>query len=74
MNAQSLDYVKYDEKAQSLQDSIKSQCLCVGAMLNTLEEGRSKSLAFTKLEEFYMWVGKAIRDDQLKRDSTREAK
>lgn len=70
MDAKSFDYVKYDEKAQGLQDSIKSQVLCIGAMLNVLPAGRAKALAFTKLEEFYMWVGKAIRDDQIARNGS----
>jgi hypothetical protein len=70
MTEKSLDYVKYDEKAQGLQDSMKSQCLCLGAMLNALPDGRAKSLANTKLEEFYMWVGKAIRDDQIARNGS----
>lgn len=66
-----LDYVKYDEKSQSLQESIKSQCMCIEAMMNGgLSEGRAKALALTKLEEFYMWVGKAIRDEQIKRNGS----
>lgn len=31
--------------------------------------GRARSLVLTKLEEAYMWVGKAIRDDQADRES-----
>lgn len=27
----------------------------------------TKSLAITKLEECYMWIGKAIRDEQIAR-------
>lgn len=29
-------------------------------------------MAITKLEEFYMWVGKAIRDEQLLRNGSAE--
>lgn len=29
--------------------------------------GRAKALAITKLEEAYMWVGKALRDEQQER-------
>lgn len=32
-----------------------------------LTNGRAKALAVTKLEEAYMWVGKAIRDEQVSR-------
>lgn len=31
---------------------------------------RSKAMALTKLEEFYMWVGKAVRDDQIVRNGS----
>jgi len=33
---------------------------------------RAKALAITKLEEVYMWIGKAIRDDQIKRNGSAE--
>lgn len=32
--------------------------------------GRSKSLCLTKLEESFMWLGKAIRDEQRSRKNT----
>ncbi|MDH4164710.1 MAG: hypothetical protein OEW15_18780 [Nitrospirota bacterium] len=32
--------------------------------------GRSKAMAITKLEEFYMWIGKAVRDDQILRNGS----
>jgi hypothetical protein len=31
---------------------------------------RSKAQAITKLEECYMWIGKAIRDDQIARSGS----
>lgn len=58
------DYVKYGEKAQSRQDAFKSQFQCIEAMLNNMPQSREKSLAITKLEEAYMWIGKAIREEQ----------
>lgn len=33
---------------------------------------RAKALALTKLEEVYMWIGKAIRDDQIERNGSAE--
>lgn len=66
-----LDYVKYDEKAVAIQDSFKSQCLTIEAMMNgSLGNGRAKAVALTKLEEVYMWIGKQIRDDQIARNGS----
>lgn len=61
------DYVAWDEKAQNLCDSLKSQCLCIEAMINPMADSREKSMAITKLEETFMWIGKAIRSDLIKR-------
>lgn len=61
------DYVKYDDIASMQQASAKERFESVAAMIGSLGDGRAKALAFTKLEEAYMWVGKAIRDEQLVR-------
>ncbi len=61
------DYVKYDEQAEGQQAFYKEQFYALDLAVSSLEEGRAKSLAITKLEEAYMWVGKALRDEQLKR-------
>lgn len=62
------DYIQYDVQAQSIQARAKEICVVLEAHIErTIENGRAKSLALTKLEEVYMWVGKAIRDEQVKR-------
>jgi hypothetical protein len=62
------DYVKYDEQATSLQGAFKAQmCQVEMAISKNLIDGRAKSLALTKLEEVYMWIGKAIRDEQVEK-------
>lgn len=67
------DYVKYDERAQKIQNAFKGQCsLMEGVLEKELRPGRALSLALTKLEEFYMWVGKAIRDEQIERNGSAE--
>jgi hypothetical protein len=62
------DYVRYDESAFALQADFKHS---VETLERHIEHGlkspRAKALALTKLEEVYMWIGKAIRDDQLGR-------
>lgn len=66
------DYVKYDEKAAALQSSCKSHMIVLELFLANLPDSRYKSLALTALEESYAWIGKAIRDDQIKRNGTSE--
>lgn len=64
------DYIKYDDASAELQAEFKNECEVLERMLGSLADGRNKALAVTKLEEFYMWVGKAIRDEQVaKRDA-----
>lgn len=69
------DYVKYDGHAINLQEAVKKSVQeletlvdCVGANFHPGASARSRALAITKLEEAYMWIGKAIRDDQIARN------
>lgn len=66
------DYVKYDTKALADQLEIKKAFEGVESFVLKLNDGRAKALVLTKLEEAYMWAGKAIRDEQLKRSSVSE--
>jgi hypothetical protein len=63
------DYVKYDSKAQDDQAFFKDIAESLEREISTaLGSPRAKSLALTKPEECYMWIGKAIRDDQIERN------
>lgn len=67
------DYVKYDEKGTALQASMKDNFTHIETLIDrNCISPRAKALALTKLEECYMWVGKAIRDDQISRNGTAE--
>jgi hypothetical protein len=66
------DYVKYDGYAIAEQAAFKKAFTELEEMTSSLQSPRPKALILTKLEEAYMWVGKAIRDDQLHRDGTTE--
>jgi len=67
------DYIRYDEAAMTTQDAIKHYAKLLESCIElSLPEGRAKSLALTKLEECYMWTGKAIRDAQIKRNGSAE--
>lgn len=67
------DYVKYDEQAQCDQERMKGVVSSLESHIDaTIKCGRSKSLALTKLEEVYMWIGKGIRNDQIARNGSAE--
>jgi hypothetical protein len=62
------DYVQYDEYAQADQAEFKAAFIYLETLIENLTNGRAKSLALTASEEAYMWVGKAIRDEQIERN------
>jgi len=65
------DYVKYDEEAIKKQENFKQAFMDLENDANRmLPQGRALSLVLTKLEEAYMWVGKAIRDQQISRNGS----
>lgn len=61
------DHVKYDDISNSKIELLKHEFEVIDSMLTTLLPGRAKEIAFDRLEEAYMWVGKALRDEQLAR-------
>lgn len=71
------DYVKYDKGAEIDQASAKALVQKTETFIGGIgyaqgkishECARAKALAVTKLEECYMWIGKALRDDQIARN------
>jgi hypothetical protein len=63
------DYVEYDSIALHDQKAFKSEFQVLEGMVDAfLKSPRAKALVYTKLEEAYMWIGKAIRDDQISRN------
>lgn len=68
------DYVKYDDTHTAKQVEAKKVCIELEKEINKLPGGRYQSLAMTKLEECYMYIGKSIRDMQIEAggDSTCE--
>lgn len=60
------NYVKFDAKHQTLLQGFKDIVEDIEKIINAgLKSPRAKALALTKLEECYMWIGKAVRDDQI---------
>lgn len=67
------DYVKYDEQAQNQQATFKADCEILENNIEKLLAAPAyKMLAIRKLEECYMYIGKAIRDDQIARNGSAE--
>lgn len=64
------DYVKYDLDNQQAQHVFKITFETIAECLEAMPPSREVSLALTKLEESYMWIGKALRDDQIKRNGS----
>lgn len=65
------DYVAYDEKAKKDQEKFKELVTEVESHVESrISCPRSKALVLTKLEEAYMWIGKGIRNDQIKRNGS----
>lgn len=61
-------YVKYDNSSAAQQAVMRIAFEEIERLVDTLDNGRAKSLVYTSLEEAYMWVGKAIRDAQISRN------
>jgi hypothetical protein len=62
------DYVRYDDVSAMNQQRAKDLMTQVELFItHDLGAGRPQSLALTHLEEVYMWIGKAIRDNQVAR-------
>jgi hypothetical protein len=63
------DYVKYGEAHTHMQARGMEICTLLETFIDTIPVGRhtirAKSLALTNLEQTYMWIGKAIRDNQV---------
>lgn len=68
MKGKRFDYIKYDDEAVLMQADLKAEFEILESVIEgNLADGRAKALALTKLEESYMWIGKAIRDEQIAR-------
>lgn len=58
------DHIEYDGPSAALSGSIRATMRAAEHAILELPESRPRSLALTKLEECFMWCGKAIRDKQ----------
>jgi hypothetical protein len=61
------DYIKYDATSMVFQESLKLVFVNLTTALENFPPSREFSLAVTKLEEAYMWIGKGIKEHQIAR-------
>lgn len=59
------DYVKFDDATAKKLSDFKDRFVGLEKDCAQIKDGRAKSLVLTKLEEAYMWIGKALRDEQI---------
>lgn len=65
------DYVKFDDASTKKCEGFKTAMSAIEHCIEKeLKPGRAKSLALTGLEESFMWVGKAIRDEQVSKNES----
>lgn len=62
------NYIRYDGQSLAIQQHAKIQASFLEDTINELAPSRATNLALDHLEECYMWIGKAIRDDQVNRN------
>ncbi len=66
--SKTFEYVKYNAHTALAQEQFKKSVEAMERMILTLAPGRARSLAQTQLEVTYMWIGKALRDEQVALD------
>lgn len=60
--------VKFDELNAQVFDELRKQYSILSKSIECLGQRTYQEMAQTKLEESFMWVGKALRDIQLHRN------
>lgn len=68
-----LDYVVFNTEIAQKHGHLKGLFELLIGEVEELGPSRPASLALTKLEEAFMWTGKALRDQQLETDGLRKA-
>ncbi len=62
------DYVKLDDDSTQLLSDLRNLCVDLEALLMSgTTHSREYALAMTNLEQAFMWMGKAVRNDYLAR-------
>lgn len=68
-------YIQYDEETKAKGIELKAKFEELETLMDKLlEDGRAKALCLTNLEQSYAWLGKSLRDSQVKRTKQFEDK
>jgi len=62
--------LRFDSHHEGLANRASMLAQEVERFISELKPGRSSAMAVTKLEECHVWMGKAIRDDQIALSNT----
>lgn len=65
--------VRYDDVAGAQHALFMNKFRDIELAVLTLVHSRERAIVLTKLEEAHMWIGKAIREEQLARETIQEA-
>jgi len=68
------DHVEFDLAHIEIRKEAKQLCLDLESFVDQMTPSRAKSLALTALEESYMWIGKGLRDSQVRFDQNQKFK
>ena len=60
------EFIKYDDARTKKQKHYNDQFRDLERLVEQVTDTRTRSMILTKLEEAYLWVGKALRDEQAK--------
>lgn len=70
-NKGTFEYVEFDAETQAKQNAVReAYAAAEAAVLANLGYTAECELAHARLQESYMWVGKALRAEQLERQET----
>ncbi len=62
------DYERLDDESMQIVSDMRNLCQDLAELIEaSTKMGRERALALTKLEEAFMWMGKAVRNDYLAR-------
>lgn len=63
-------YVKYDDVTSAKSAMFKKMVEDLQQQIELLGAGREQQTASYKLEECFMWIGKALKEEQIRKDGT----